>query len=111
MTIEQKILEWLAAGDTGISSKALAFEAVGMESRYRDAPHDPSDLGRCLRLIKQIPECRSAVDVLAASQKDWASLAPHWDELAAMMDDEVGIDWSKGRSAPNTYERMREVRS
>jgi len=29
-----------------------------------------------------------------------------WDKAAECMDAEVGIDWSKGRSAPKTYKLM-----
>lgn len=40
----------------------------------------------------------------------WAALVARWDDLAASMEAEVGIDWTKGKSAPRTYELMRKIR-
>ena len=40
---------------------------------------------------------------------DWEALVERWSEIAKSMDDEVGIDWSKDRSAPRTYELMKSV--
>lgn len=105
----EKVLKWLGSSDTGMSSKALAFEFMN-NVEYEDAdfaPVDPADLGRCLRLIDKVPEVRKCVDSLATKYKAWAKIAPVWDKIAESMRDEVGIDWSKGRSAPITYKMMR----
>lgn len=109
-TAEQRIHEWLASGDTGISSESLAFEYLGTE-RKRGICHplDPADLGRCLRLIAIVPEVRKCVDNLAIKDDGWAKVAPIWDKISESMVDEVGIDWSKGDRAPNTYELMRKA--
>lgn len=107
---QQLVLQWLADGDTGVSSESLAFEYLGtVRGGYSgiDAPHDPADLGRCLRLIKRVPEVRACVDSLAKKHSRWNKAAPAWDDIAKCMEDEVGIDWSKGRSAPKTYELMK----
>lgn len=104
---KQKAIEWLASGDTGMSSKALAFEFLGAD--YEDSysiPIDPSDLGRCLRLIDKVPKVRGSVDSLAKKHESWAKIAPAWDMLADSMREEVGIDWSKGKRAPITYRAM-----
>jgi hypothetical protein len=103
------VMEWLASGDTGISSESLAYEYLGTERKGHFGvghPHDPADLGRCLRLIARIPEVRSCVDRLAAKREGWAKAAKVWDRIAASMEEEVGIDWSKGDRAPKTYELM-----
>ena len=105
-----RIIHWLASGDTGVSSQNIAFECLGETLRIKSStPLDPDDLGRCLRLISKVPECRAAVDSLGGKYEKWAIAAKHWDELAMMMEEEVGIDWSKGRSAPKTYARMLEI--
>lgn len=110
---ENKILRWLAGGDTGVSSESIAFAYSGIIRSGPfgcRAPSDPDDLGRCLRLIKEVPECRKDVNWLAEHAPEstrWKAAALVWDEIAACMDDEVGIDWSKGRSAPKTYEMMK----
>lgn len=123
-TATDRVLAWWNAGDTGLSSETLALELLGAFYREKDAsarlwfrkmsreddhPHDPADLGRCLRLIADVPEVRACVDRLAERNEHWRRLAPVWDELAALMEAEVGIDWRKGDRAPRTYARMREV--
>lgn len=107
---KDKILKWFLSGDTGLSSKALASCFLGHD--YEDqyfAPRDPSDVGRCLRLIRIVPEIRRCVDILAKKHKIWALVAPHWDAIEKSMIDEVGIDWEKGRSAPITFNLMSKV--
>lgn len=106
-------LEWLASGDCGISSKCLVYAALGMFSTLRwfdqSPPYDPSDLGRCLRMLKLMPWVRElAWPTLAASPR-WKRVLDNWDKLAESMQDEVGIDWSKGQSAPKTYALMKEI--
>ncbi len=106
----ERITEWLASGDTGISSESLAFEFLGTDRKGHFGvgyPHDPADLGRCLRLIARVPEVRPCVDSLAQKHDGWAKAAKGWDHIAASMEEEVGIDWSKGDRAPKTYELMK----
>ena len=107
-----KIMAWLASGDTGISSESLAYEFLGQTRGGRSGagtPSDPSDLGRCLRLINLVPEVRACVDYLALKHDGWKKAAKCWDAITDSMIDEVGIDWSKGRSAPKTYDMMKKA--
>ena len=104
----RQLVAWFASDDTGMSSEAIARHMTGMPLRYEwCAPSDPADLGRCLRLLELFPEWKPRITQMAQHGGEWASLVPHWDELAQMMADEVGIDWSKGKRAPKTYEAMR----
>lgn len=107
MTDFRKVMEWMTSDDTGISSKNIACHMVGI-SQYDPgfAPLDPSDLGRCLRLLELFPEWKPRIGEMAQHGKEWEALIPHWDELSKMMEEEVGIDWSKGKFAPKTYEAM-----
>jgi hypothetical protein len=70
-------------------------------------PHDPADLGRCLRLLEAVPEWKPRIVEMSRHSIGWAVLSARWDEIAASMADEVGIDWSKGTKAPKTYALMR----
>lgn len=106
---QEKVIDWLASGETGNSSKSLAFEYLGSAYSRIDAPHDPSDLGRCLRLIDKVPAVRKAVDALALKHPRWAIAAKAWDEMAQSMENEVGIDWSKGKRATKTYNLMKGI--
>jgi hypothetical protein len=69
-------------------------------------PSDPSDLGRCLRLLELFPEWKPRVSEMAAYGAGWAGLTARWDEIANSMADEVGIAWEKGKSASRTYDLM-----
>jgi len=104
-----RLISWLTSGDTGVSSKAIAAHMTGGEVDRTwgwGHPHDPDDLGRCLRLLALFPEWAPRIGEMAAHGAGWAGLVARWDEIAASMADEVGIDWSKGKSAPRTYKLM-----
>lgn len=96
---------WLVAGDTGLSSESIAMHMLGWACRGR-YPVDPSDLGRCLRLLEKFPEWQDRIGEMAAYGPEWAEIARRWPELSALMAGEVGIRWEKGRSAPITYATM-----
>ena len=51
---------WLAVGERGLSSEAIALTALGLEpTGFRASwPHDPADLRRCLLLLEAVPETR-----------------------------------------------------
>jgi len=56
-----EIIKWLANGETGMSSKAMAFTALGV--KYKNAcyyPYDPADLNRCLLLLEAAPIVRES---------------------------------------------------
>ena len=42
---------WYRSCDTGISSKTVARVLTGEFCENPNAPHDPSDVGRCVRLL------------------------------------------------------------
>lgn len=102
--------EWFMSDDTGISSKTIAaFMLGGDPTKFYLAcpPADPSDLGRCLRLLDRFPEWKPRMAEMSTVGEDWARIMPHWDEVSASMAEEVGIDWSKGRNAQATYALMK----
>lgn len=103
---ERRALLWLAGNDCGMSSQAICHHMLGLPSDG-SYPHDPSDLGRCLRMLELFPEWKPRMPEMATYSPEWAALAARWDELAAMMDAEVGINWTKGKRAPETFKAMR----
>src|SRR4051812_45875580 len=46
---------WLKNGDTGISSLTILEVMTGHTAERTDTPLDPSDFGRCYRLLKVMP--------------------------------------------------------
>ena len=106
------ITMWLAVGERGLSSEAIALTTLGLRPIGRDArwPLDPADLRRCLLLLEQVPETReSGLLVLAKRCPKWAALAKVWDRLSATLRSEIGETLPLGGSAPKTYALMQEV--
>lgn len=109
-----ELASWFGSGDTGISSQSIAIAAMGGERPANwgwGYPYDPADFGRCARLLRKHPEIRQpAFERLAIEGGEvWAKLIERWDEIDATMKAEVGIDWDKGKRAPQTYRLMQSI--
>jgi hypothetical protein len=72
-----QIMNWLAEGDTGISSEVLAMTSIGLKSQkcnYR-APADDSDCSRCEHLAKACPFVVEALPELIEQNPKWSRWA------------------------------------
>lgn len=107
--MSEKILEWFAKGEAGLSSKALALAAICEGDGPVDYPYDPADINRCFELIHVAPEAKDGLARLAARSAQWASLESHWIELQYLFESEVGRNWSAGKRAEKTYNRMKDL--
>ena len=109
---QEAVIEWLANGETGVSSKCMAMW-LAFGQRTRDAfggyPHDPDDMDRCLKLLHSAPGLRERLPKMAEINNTWAALVARWDEIESMQLDEIGLGWTKARCAPKTYALMRDV--
>lgn len=113
--MDQRIAEWLASGDTGISSKAIMlWLSAGVTDKTWGAgtPSDPADLARCLRLLERIPEWKDRIGEMAEAGGMWPTFARRWAEMEASFIAEAGgalpakgANWS----APQTYQLMKNV--
>jgi hypothetical protein len=88
-------LQWITGGDTGISSKtiwAVMMDAVDPHgdgfNRY-DVPYDPSDFGRCYRLLNHFPEWKLRLGEVAKHFPAWVGLVREWDRLTALFEEEA----------------------
>jgi hypothetical protein len=110
-TIPTAALAWILGENVGNSSKAIFAHMVGQKAPYRgwSHPYDPADLRRCLILLQKVPEWGLRLPEMAKRSKEWKALVSRWSELNASLEDEVGLDLSKGREAPKTYALMKEV--
>jgi hypothetical protein len=105
---------WIKGNDRGTSSETLwAFfmkRPGGSGSTGR--PHDPSDFGRCHRLLQAFPLWRVRLPEFLASwsaeqHPAWKPLIEHWAELEALFVEEVP-DGVNG-AAPRLWARMKEL--
>ena len=107
--MDVRLAEWLASGDTGISSKAIAmWLSAGVRYRHwgHGEPSDGADFGRCYRLLKVIPEWRSRIGEMAACGGKWPALVSRWDEIEAVYLREIA---KEPGSAHSTYALMKQV--
>lgn len=110
--MRDKILNWLASGKVGISSKVMACVAAGIPCDRGFPPYtpsDPDDLNRCLLLLDKVPEIRKHFDEIAKVSDEWEALIKRWGEVEKCFIDEVGFDWCNGSRASKTYELMKSI--
>ncbi len=103
---------WLATGERGLSSEAIALTTLGLRPTGRRAswPLDPADLRRCLLLLEAVPETReNGLLVLAKRCPRWAALVKTWDRLSETLRSEIGETLQPRGSAPQTYELMQQA--
>lgn len=98
---------WIKNGDTGVSSETIWSALTGWPVRRHGIPYDPSDFGRCYRLLKIMPGWRERLPEVALKHPDWKPFVDVWDELTALYEEEV--PHHKGR-APKLYRRMQDLR-
>ena len=112
MDTKDKIFAWLARGEVGISSRAMALTTAGVNLKrlpgwWSPWPHDPDDLRRCVLLVDLIPETREqGIAVLAQRYPEWKALAENWDDLVATLRREIGDELQPVGSAKETYDKM-----
>ncbi|PZR93527.1 MAG: hypothetical protein DI537_10440 [Stutzerimonas stutzeri] len=103
-------LRWIVGEHVGSSSMAIFAHMTGVKPRQGFSnPWDPSDFGRCLRLLRAVPEWRVRLPEMARRSKAWKALCARWSEIERCMEEEVGLNWEKSQSAPRTYELMKEI--
>jgi GNAT superfamily N-acetyltransferase len=108
MVMDTAVANWLLGNDTGISSEAIVayMEGATTSRRFGNHPHDPADLGRCIRLLAIAPDYRLRLSEMARVSPVWAALVAHWDELEALYNlPEV----QRTGMARRCYDRMREI--
>ena len=106
------ITMWLAVGERGLSSEAIALTTLGLQpTGWRASwPLDPADLRRCLLLLEAVPETReNGLLVLAKRCPRWAALVKVWDRLSETLRSETGENLPPRGSAPRTYALMQEA--
>ena len=115
--IPQSVVNWLAAGERGLSSESIVEYLYGLpvlEGHWRrSAPHcplDPTDLRRCLLLLAEFPETAAQFPRMRAASPEWERLVDAWADLERQFLAEIGdLRGTAHWSAPLTYAAMERV--
>ncbi|WP_318636719.1 hypothetical protein [Methanosarcina sp.] len=67
-------------------------------------PSDPSDFGRCMKLLNQVPEFRRRLSEMKEVSEVWSHLVDNWDEFEKLFYEECDT----GRCS-RLFERMKEM--
>lgn len=103
----RRVIAWMVAGDSGISSETMASIALDVEKKDSFGlrpPSDPSDFGRCYRLVMAVPEIIDVFPHIARKVPKFKGILDNWDELCALYE----RDLSKKKSV-EMYNRMKEL--
>ncbi len=104
--VPKNLAEWLCGRDTGVSSKTIVAAMTGAQTDRASIPLDPSDFGRCYRLLKIMPEWRGQMRMVSRRFKEWESLVNAWDQLEKLWEEE-----SPTGNCPKLYALMQKLES
>jgi hypothetical protein len=104
--IDKRVITWMFSGDTGMSSKAICAHMLGLKYD-KSHPSDPSDLGRCLRLLELIPEWKPRIQEMAQHCPGWAGLIGDWGNIVDLYYNEGGVPPAKRVRSIETYRAMK----
>ncbi|MFG6083756.1 hypothetical protein ACEUZ9_005481 [Paracoccus litorisediminis] len=71
-----------ALGRNGASATCIARHMLGLETDG-SVPYDSGDFGRCELLMEKVSGIRERLPEMAKVNRQWAALAPRWDEIKA----------------------------
>lgn len=120
MTAEQlqanraAIVEWLADGETGLSSETMARHVAGRpwpksKAHWAYTPHhpyDPDDFRRCVLMLESLPHPDHALARCRVLSPTWERLVDAWPELMALWERE-----NDSRAKPMLYAAIKRVRA
>jgi len=100
---------WLASDDTGASSLFMArtlAPILRLTAPYHEYayPYDPSDLWRCIGLLKSCPPLCEHLPEMAKTGPEWERLIGRWGELEALIE----AEFTTG-NMPKTYDLMKQI--
>lgn len=78
------ITAWLASDDVGMSSKFMTSVLSGQFRAEFAIPHDPDDLGRCIRMIQAMPGLKGSTHLMCGHGVMWSAVANNWERWSEM---------------------------
>jgi hypothetical protein len=104
MVVPTEAMRWVVGPDTGISSETIWKKFLGLPLGMRQSPPlDPSDFGRCHRLLHAVPGWRARIGEMA-TVRSWAGLVEAWDELEALY-----LEEEPSGEGPKLWRRMQQI--
>lgn len=99
--------QWAAGRDTGLSSLTIYHVMTGnpVADGWYSTPSDPSDFGRCYRLLKLFPQWKPRLPEVAAKFPEWKRLISEWGELEKMYEEAI----QDGRDGHAMYDQMKHM--
>lgn len=105
-----KIIAWFLNGDVGTSSESIVAASFNFHRKGGIShPHDASDLGRCIKLLNEVPTLLNGLVRLAELDPHWKVLAGNWDLLKDAYYMQVGANESGDKSHDKVYDMMQEI--
>lgn len=105
-------MTWILGPDTGISSVTIWHVMTGQlwpgcyQSFGPDVPPDPSDFGRCHRLLQVFPAWRARLSEVARRYPVWGPMVREWDRMTALYEQE---SQRPDGMAPELYKLMKQL--
>ena len=100
---------WIASDDAGVSSMTIWGVMMNLPTRadrfFNSPPFDPSDFGRCYRLLKVMPSWRARLAEVSKKFPQWEPFVRSWDELTSLYEAEL-----PSGKCPNLYKLMEKLR-
>ena len=85
--LHERVLLWMACGDTGCSSETLVQRLSGIvnpKNTDPNHPYDRADFGRCVRALEALPELRTRLHDAEDLSSTWALIIQKWDHLETL---------------------------
>lgn len=109
---QESFIQWLANGERGLSSNAIATKLSGLDCMLYEPhgwtllphPSDPDDFQRCMKLLNQVPEFRERLYEMKDVSEVWSHLVDNWDGFERLYYEEC-----ETVRCPKLWDRMKEI--
>jgi len=102
-------LDWMMTSGTCAPSLALCAAVCGRTPKDRSHPTNPDDFGRCMVLLRDLPQARCYLYLAAKLSSDWARLVAHWTDVEQCFVGEVGTSWECSSQAIQTGLLLQQI--
>jgi hypothetical protein len=108
--IPETLYQWLKTGERGISSETMVEHLTGfpcLSPHFGPShPLDPSDFGRCMKLLNAVPELRLRLDEMRTLSPVWNALVDNWDRFEILYIQALA---SLSGMASELYDEMKKI--